>query len=134
MEHSAHSHPTPDTPDIFTCPMHPEVRQSAPGSCPKCGMTLVSEQAAALHAQCHGQGHGPGHGGTDEPGGKYDSVPAGWTGSVYTCPMHPQVRQTDPGSCPLCGMGLELDSVASADEAPTRNWWISPAGSGWARC
>lgn len=118
MEHSAHSHPTPDTPDIFTCPMHPEVRQSAPGSCPKCGMTLVSEQAAALHAQCHGQGHGPGHGGTDEPGGKYDSVPAGWTGSVYTCPMHPQVRQTDPGSCPLCGMGLELDSVASADDGP----------------
>ncbi|NVK97831.1 MAG: copper-translocating P-type ATPase [Ruegeria pomeroyi] len=98
--------------------MHPEVRQSAPGSCPKCGMTLVSEQAAALHAQCHGQGHGPGHGGTDEPGGKYDSVPAGWTGSVYTCPMHPQVRQTDPGSCPLCGMGLELDSVASADDGP----------------
>jgi len=81
-------------------------------------MTLVSEQAAALHAQCHGQGHGPGHGGTDEPGGKYDSVPAGWTGSVYTCPMHPQVRQTDPGSCPLCGMGLELDSVASADDGP----------------
>lgn len=31
----------------YTCPMHPEIRQSAPGSCPKCGMTLVPETASA---------------------------------------------------------------------------------------
>ena len=28
-------------------------------------------------------------------------------GTIYTCPMHPEVRQVGPGSCPLCGMGLE---------------------------
>ncbi|MGC1983322.1 MAG: YHS domain-containing protein, partial [Pseudolabrys sp.] len=27
--------------------------------------------------------------------------------SVYTCPMHPQIRQVGPGSCPICGMALE---------------------------
>ena len=28
-------------------------------------------------------------------------------GTIYTCPMHPEVRRTEPGSCPICGMGLE---------------------------
>ena len=50
--------------------------------------------------------------------GQYDSVPAGHTGAVYTCPMHPRVRQTHPGSCPLCGMGLELESAAMSEEGP----------------
>ncbi|WP_271879930.1 copper-transporting P-type ATPase [Phaeobacter italicus] len=114
MEHSTHTHQTPEGTESFTCPMHPEVRQTGSGNCPKCGMPLVSEHEAptASHDQCHGRG------GTDEPEGNYDSVPIGWTGSIYTCPMHPQVRQTDPGSCPLCGMGLELDRAAQADDGP----------------
>ena len=29
------------------------------------------------------------------------------TGTIYTCPMHPQIRQTTPGNCPICGMTLE---------------------------
>ena len=32
------------------------------------------------------------------------SAPAG---TIYTCPMHPQIRQVGPGSCPICGMALE---------------------------
>src|SRR5262245_31838238 len=28
-------------------------------------------------------------------------------GTIYTCPMHPQIRQVGPGSCPICGMALE---------------------------
>ncbi len=51
-------------------------------------------------------------------GGKHESVPAGHSGAVYTCPMHPGVRQTHPGSCPICGMGLELESTAMAEEGP----------------
>ncbi len=51
-------------------------------------------------------------------GGQYESVPAGHTGAVYTCPMHPRVRQTHSGSCPVCGMGLELESAAMAEEGP----------------
>jgi Cu+-exporting ATPase len=37
--------------------------------------------------------------------------------SVYTCPMHPQIRQNAPGNCPICGMTLELVTVA-ADVEP----------------
>ena len=32
----------------------------------------------------------------------------GDTKTIYVCPMHPEVRQTQHGSCPICGMGLEL--------------------------
>ncbi len=38
-------------------------------------------------------------------------------GAIYTCPMHPEIRQTGPGNCPLCGMALEPD-LASADSGP----------------
>ena len=35
-------------------------------------------------------------------------------GATYTCPMHPQIRQAQPGSCPICGMALE--PVTSAED------------------
>jgi Cu+-exporting ATPase len=38
-------------------------------------------------------------------------------GAIYTCPMHPEVRQVGPGSCPICGMALEPERV-SLDEGP----------------
>jgi len=38
-------------------------------------------------------------------------------GTIYTCPMHPEIRQPGPGSCPICGMALEPE-VASADAGP----------------
>src|SRR5689334_23767217 len=38
-------------------------------------------------------------------------------GAIYTCPMHPQIRQQGPGACPICGMALEPEMV-SADSAP----------------
>jgi P-type Cu+ transporter len=51
-------------------------------------------------------------------------------GTVYTCPMHPEVRQMGPGSCPICGMALEPEIAAINDE-PTveladmsRRFWI----------
>lgn len=50
--------------------------------------------------------------------------------TIYTCPMHPQIRQVGPGSCPICGMALEPTEV-SLDNAPspeladmTRRFWI----------
>ena len=38
-------------------------------------------------------------------------------GAIYTCPMHPQIRQDHPGTCPLCGMALEpaMPAAAGAD-------------------
>ncbi|HEV8259915.1 MAG TPA: copper-translocating P-type ATPase, partial [Burkholderiales bacterium] len=51
-------------------------------------------------------------------------------GVIYTCPMHPQIRQVGPGFCPICGMALEPE-LASAETAPnpeladmTRRFWI----------
>jgi P-type Cu+ transporter len=51
-------------------------------------------------------------------------------GAIHTCPMHPEIRQAGPGSCPICGMALEPD-VVSLDAAPnpeladmTRRFWI----------
>lgn len=84
----------------YTCPMHPEVRQDHPGSCPKCGMAL--EPMAAPVA----------------------------TKTVYTCPMHPEVRQDHPGNCPICGMTLEPVTVGVEEENRelidmTRRFWIS---------
>ena len=32
--------------------------------------------------------------------------------TIYTCPMHPQIRRTEPGNCPICGMALEPIGVA----------------------
>ncbi len=54
-------------------------------------------------------------------------------GTIYTCPMHPQIRQIGPGSCPICGMALEPVEV-TADAGPnheladmTRRFWIGLA-------
>src|SRR5262245_54229675 len=38
-------------------------------------------------------------------------------GTIYTCPMHPEIRQVGPGSCPICGMALEPD-IVTADSGP----------------
>ncbi len=43
--------------------------------------------------------------------------PAAPEGTIYTCPMHPQIRQVGPGSCPICGMALEPETV-TADSGP----------------
>lgn len=61
---------------------------------------------------------------------RQDPVPEG---TAYTCPMHPEVRQVGPGSCPICGMALEPELVtATAEPNPeladmTRRFWIGLA-------
>ena len=71
----------------YTCPMHPEVVQDKPGSCPKCGMALEAK-----------------------------GVPLASKKIEYTCPMHPEVIQDHPGSCPRCGMALEPKTVMVEEE------------------
>ena len=39
-------------------------------------------------------------------------------GTIYTCPMHPEIEQIGPGTCPKCGMALEPKGVPAADEGP----------------
>jgi len=59
--------------------------------------------------------------------------PAATPGVVYTCPMHPQIRQDHPGNCPICGMTLEPE-MPTAETGPsaelvdmTRRFWIGTA-------
>lgn len=125
--HEIGTHATVAIEVAYVCPMHPDVRQSGPGDCPKCGMHLVPENAVDKHAHLSDEF-------AETASSEYDIVPAGYDGPVYTCPMHPQVRQTNPGSCPLCGMGLELESAAMVGEGPnpelvdfTRRLWVGAA-------
>jgi P-type Cu+ transporter len=50
-------------------------------------------------------------------------------GAIYTCPMHPQIRQVGPGSCPICGMALEPEAGGEDDGDEradmTRRLWMS---------
>ena len=62
-----------------------------------------------------------------------EAAPATKPGTIYTCPMHPEIRQVGPGSCPICGMALE-PAEASLEERPneelldmTRRLWIGGA-------
>ncbi len=77
---------------IYTCPMHPEIRQDGPGDCPKCGMALEPSSPVA----------------------EQEAV-------EWTCPMHPEVVRSEPGDCPKCGMALEPRTVA-ADEGENQEY------------
>lgn len=62
-----------------------------------------------------------------------EPAPPAPAGTIYTCPMHPEIRQEGPGSCPICGMALEPEQV-SLDDKPdpelidmTRRFWIALA-------
>ncbi|MBD0324481.1 MAG: HAD-IC family P-type ATPase, partial [Aldersonia sp.] len=94
---AAHQHPSPPrtvpaTPAAegveYICPMDPEVRQSGPGACPKCGMALEPDLSTAPAMRVE-----------------------------YTCPMHPEIVRTEPGACPICGMALEPRTVG-LEEGP----------------
>jgi Cu+-exporting ATPase len=83
---------------------------------------------AAKDSGCCGRGHvHTGHGHDSHHADPKAAVPEG---TIYTCPMHPQIRQIGPGHCPICGMALEPE-VASLDAPPnpeladmTRRFWI----------
>ncbi|MGQ0812576.1 MAG: YHS domain-containing protein, partial [Nitrospiraceae bacterium] len=99
---SEHSRPTP-TPLAanYICPMCPEIQQTQPGPCPKCGMAL-------------------------EP----TSLPSLATKTEYVCPMHPEIVTREPGACPICGMALEARTVVAEEATPellsmTRRFWFA---------
>lgn len=76
--------------------------------------------------------HSHHHDAAPEPGKTYDVVPADFDGVVYTCPMHPQVRDVRNSGCPICGMALEPESFkagvaedTSELDDMTRRFWVS---------
>ena len=87
-EHGEESHAHDHGEALYYCPMHPEVTDDEPGSCPICGMDLVQSDDDGGHEH-HDHDHH--HEGAD---------------GLWTCPMHPQIERDEPGSCPICGMNL----------------------------
>lgn len=76
------------------------------------------------------EGHAHGHHHHEKPAAKAGVTSTPGEGVIYTCPMHPQIRQIGPGTCPICGMTLEPE-VATEATGPsaelvdmTRRFWI----------
>jgi Cu+-exporting ATPase len=87
---------------VYVCPMDPEVREDAPGPCPKCGMALEPEQPRTL------------------------------TRTEWVCPMHPEIVRDASGSCPICGMALEPRTATVEEDNPelrdmSRRFWFAAA-------
>ncbi|MEN8171165.1 MAG: heavy metal translocating P-type ATPase [Pseudomonadota bacterium] len=103
VDDSSTARPQPHSAVVFTCPMHPEIRQDGPGSCPRCGMAL-------------------------EP---LVNVPTSQVNLQYSCPMHPQIIRDEPSNCPICGMSLEPLPTSNGTEEDSelqdmnRRFWLS---------
>jgi len=119
------------TPQFYRCPMHPEVRQDHPGCCPKCQMLLVPGDGA-VNDHHHHHESASAHPGAAVTARSPSKVPPAAPGTIYTCPMHPEVRQDRPGNCPKCGMTLEpfipLDEEDNHElgDFQRRFWWTLP--------
>ncbi|MCK5934926.1 MAG: HAD-IC family P-type ATPase, partial [Fulvimarina manganoxydans] len=74
------------------------------------------------HQHDHGHScHHHAHAAPDKPDDAYDNIPEDYSGTVWTCPMHPQVRETSNTGCPICGMALEPKGVA-VTEGPSEEY------------
>ena len=131
----------------YTCPMHPEIRQSTPGNCPICGMTLqlastikpADADSHVHHQHSHSNESSP-HAAHTHQSPTQPFTPVGVSdksnsnaGASYTCPMHPEIRQSTPGNCPICGMTLEpiIPVVDQQEEKELTDfkrkfWWTLP--------
>ena len=107
--HHEHKHrPHSEGGGKYYCLMHCEGDKTydKPGDCPVCGMHLKKEEAKPV------------------PGSKK---------TIYTCPMHPEVKQDHPGSCPKCGMDLvpekgeETSDEEKAYKKMAKKFWIALA-------
>ncbi|MDB4584815.1 copper-translocating P-type ATPase, partial [Draconibacterium sp.] len=90
----------------YYCPMRCEGDKmyDEPGDCPVCGMHLRKEESTAVKSE-----------------------------TIYTCPMHPEIKQDHPGNCPKCGMNLvpekgeETSEEEKAYKKMAKKFWISLA-------
>ncbi len=104
-EHHQHKKTSESGDGVYYCPMHCEGDKTynQPGDCPVCGMHLVKEEKR----------------------------PTSGAKTIYTCPMHPEVKQDHPGSCPKCGMDLvpeqgeETSEEEKAYKKMAKKFWIA---------
>ena len=131
----------PVQPVTYTCPMHPEIRSSKPGNCPKCGMKLVPAKTKAVanptvsrpapkavpakpvaekpHDMSDMKGHDLGN--MDMSTNANKTAAETVQPVTYTCPMHPEIHATKPGNCPKCGMRLVKENPKAVAPKPLVN-------------
>jgi P-type Cu+ transporter len=90
-----------------------------------CISSSIMSRSEENQAHCAHHGHEP----SEAPKAQLEVQP----GTIWTCPMHPQIRRNGPGQCPICGMALE-PLEPTLDDAPnpelvdmTRRFWVSAA-------
>jgi Cu+-exporting ATPase len=122
---------------------HAEAAPSAKAKDPVCGMTVDPETTRHYHevggttyhfcsAGCRGKfAADPNR--YLHPNAEAMAVADVPEGAIWTCPMHPEIRQVGSGSCPICGMALEPE-MPTLDEGPnpelidmSRRFWVSAA-------
>jgi hypothetical protein len=102
--------------NMYTCPMHADVKSDKPGACPECGMDLHKMGNAKNHQCCGGMKMecdsakmGMDHSKMEM---KHNSTEMKMDHSkmtkTFVCPMHPEVTSDKPGECPKCGMDLKM--------------------------
>jgi hypothetical protein len=110
--------------NLYTCPMHPEVREKKSGNCPKCGMKLEKEEfykvyfcgnkecphVSAKKMKCCGKDL------QMKVMSKNEYYALAGLQEEYFCPMHSDVTSSQPGKCPKCGMNLESRTVSKPSE------------------
>jgi Cu+-exporting ATPase len=118
-------------------------RAAKPFTDPVCGMKVgpnpereIAYKGTVYHfcsAKCMGKFEASPQTFVDKEKGTPVSAAPAQEGTIYTCPMHPEIRRPAPGSCPICGMALEpvMPSLEEGDNPELvdfrrRFWWTLP--------
>ena len=104
---------TDTTAAAYTCPMHPDVVSTEPGTCPQCGMKLVPAPTSYV-CPMHPDVLSTEPGTCPQCGMKLVPAP-----TSYVCPMHPDVTSDTAGACPKCGMRLVPATAANTESVHT---------------
>lgn len=119
---ASHSHAeTKDSHEkvVYTCSMHPEIRESEPGNCPICHMKLTKlvmaeeDDRSGKHLEEKQEEQK-----AEDDHSEHEHANAK---SYYTCSMHPEIREDKPGKCPICHMNLTKVTVSEEDHVPEKN-------------